>query len=61
MDLFAKEMMSEPESGWTARSRYKVFQSYINEAASESLGKRFCGVGSKENKGLWDDEVRQAV
>ena len=22
MDLFAKEMMSEPERGWTARSRY---------------------------------------
>ena len=61
MDLFAKDMTSDTSSGWTARGRYKVFQSYLNEAASESLGKRFCGSGSRENKGWWDDEVKQAV
>ena len=43
MDLFAKDMMSNPGSGWTAKGRYKVFQSYLNEAAGESLGKRFWG------------------
>ena len=31
MDLFAKDMMSNPGSGWTAKGRYKVFQSYLNE------------------------------
>lgn len=61
MDMFAKDMISDISGGWTARGRYKVFQSYLNEAASESLGKRFCGSGSKENKGWWDDEVKQAV
>ena len=45
MDLFAKDMMSEPKRGWTARSRYKVFQIYVNKAANEFLGKHFCGVG----------------
>ena len=50
MDLFATGMVSEPESGWTARSRYKVLRSYVNEAASESLGKRFCRVFSKGSK-----------
>jgi len=61
MDLFANDMVSEPESGWTAKGRYKVFQSYLNEAASESLGKSFCGKGKKGNKGWWDDEVKEAV
>ena len=61
MDQFAKDMETDTESGWTARGRYKVFQSYLNEAAGESLGKRFCGGGGKENKGWWDDEVKQAV
>ena len=61
MDLFAKDMECEQKSGWTAKGRYKVFQSYLNEAASESLGKRFCGSRSKENKGWWDDEVKQAI
>ena len=61
MDQFAKDMETDTESGWTARGRYKVFQSYLNEAAGESLGKRFCGGGGKENKGWWNDEVKQAV
>ena len=43
MDQFAKDMEIDTESGWTARGRYKVFQSYLNEAAGESLGKHFCG------------------
>ena len=51
MDLFAKDMECEQKSEWTTKGRYKVFQSYLNEAASESLGKRFCGSRSKENKG----------
>ena len=53
--------MCEVEGGWTARGRYKVFQNYVNEAASESLGKRFCVNGGKKNKGWWDDEVKQAL
>ena len=28
MDLFAKDMVSNLGSGWTAKGRYKVFQSY---------------------------------
>ena len=43
--------MCEVEGGWTARGRYKVFQNYVNEAASESLGKRSYVNGSKKNKG----------
>ena len=38
-----------------------MFQNYVNEAASESLGKRFCVNGGKKNKGWWDDEVKQAL
>ena len=49
MDLFAKDIMSNPGSGWTAKGRYKVFQSYLNEAAGESLGKRFWGNNKKVN------------
>ena len=36
MDQFAKDMETDTESGWTARGRYKVFRSYLNEAAGES-------------------------
>ena len=61
MDLFAKDMVSNPGSGWTAKGRYKVFQSYLNEAAGESLGKRFWGNNKKVNKGWWDEEVKIAV
>ena len=61
MDSFAKDMVSEPESGWTAEGRYKVFQSYLNEAASKSLGKHFCGSSGKGKKGWWDVEVKQAI
>ena len=43
MDLFAKDMTSNPGSGWTA----KVFQSYLNEAAGDSLGKRCWGNNKK--------------
>ena len=54
-------MTSNPGSGWTAKGRYKVFQSYLNEAAGESLGKRCWGNNKKVNKGWCDDELKIAV
>lgn len=61
MDSFAVDMMSTPASGWTARGRYKVFMSYLTEAADSSLGKTFLGGKRRENKGWWDEEVKAAV
>ena len=61
MDRFAADMMSTPASGWTAEGRYKVFMSYLQEAANDSLGKKFVGGKRKENRGWWDEEVKTAI
>ena len=61
MDRFAADMMSTPASGWTAKGRYRVFMSYLFEAADDSLGKKFVGGKRSENRGWWDEEVKAAV
>ena len=61
MDLFVSDVLSEPCSGWTAKSRYKVFFSYIHEAAEEALGKCYSGHGGKEHNSWWDSEVKESV